>query len=116
MTAVRKAEETIKDIGFTYLSRANAPPPAAAAGGAARVVQQTRSTLQRVPLPKFSGKTTDYLHFKTVFQTQATYDNEIDKVMALMDSLTKQSDKNRISKELTLAACFTKLDGEYGDL
>ena len=112
MTAVRGAAETIKNIGFTYLSRAKAPAPTAAA----QVVQQTRSTLQRVPLPKFSGKTTDYLHFKTVFTTQATYDNEIDKVMALMDSLTKQSDKNKISKELTLAACFEKLDGEYGDL
>ena len=137
MTAIKVSADSIKDKGFTYLSRvptslipiqvltSNVPPvqiqalpltvPGQAQGGD-RATPPTRSPLQRVPLLKFSGKTLDYLHFKTVFQQQATYDKEIDKVMALMENLTKQSDKNRICKELTLAACFEKLDGEYGDL
>ena len=118
------AADQIKEIGHTYLY----PVPAATARVQVNVPQVqddcrdvtvlTAQPRQRIPLhlPEFSGKTTDYLHFKTVFTKLVTYENEIDKVMALTKSLMKQSDKNRVSKELTLAACFVKLDEDYGDL
>ena len=38
------------------------------------------SKLQRLPLPKFSGESTDYLHFKAEFTCQASYEEDGDKV------------------------------------
>ena len=86
---------------------------------AAQTQQQTSSAhskLQRLPLPKFSGDSTDYLHFKGEFTRQASYEEDGDKVIALRESMTKKADKARISKEKTLAACWEKLDAEYGDV
>ena len=81
-----------------------------------RETSSAHSKLQRLPLPKFSGESTDYLHFKAEFTRQASYEEDGDKVIALRESVTKKADKTRISKEKTLAACWEKLDAEYGDV
>lgn len=86
---------------------------------AAQTTQQTSSAhskLQRLPLPKFSGDSTDYLQFKVEFTYQASFEEDGDKVIAPRESMTKKTDKARISMEKTLAACWEKLDAEYGDV
>ena len=82
------------------------PPPAARNNTAAR--------LERLPLPRYSGNKTDYLHFKGQFLTHVKYEDEADKVLALQEKCLPEKIKAKISKETTLAGCWKKLDSDYG--
>ena len=78
---------------------------------AATASQSTSATnrLQRLPLPKFSGRKVDYLFFKEEFERQANYEREGDKVTALKECLVKKADKERVSKERYLTDCMEML-------
>ena len=106
-----------------YLTRVPAAAPAQAQvvqiqqpAAAPAATPNPYSRLQRIPLPKFYGRKTEYLCFKEEFERQATFPTEGDKVAALKEiSLQKSGDRKRISKCLTLADCWVKLDKDYGD-
>ena len=117
--SVKRVVDESVTLCIQYLVRVPAPNPSQPT----QIIQQqgqatanAHSNLQRLPLRKFSGKTTDYLHFKEVHTRQAKYQDEGDKICALLECLTKKADKDRVSKEKTMAACWRKLDAEYGDI
>ena len=73
--------------------------------------------LERLPLPKFSGKKTEYSRFKLDFERHVKYDTEEECLLALKQKcLTKQTDKDRVANETNLKKCWERLDNEYGNL
>ena len=73
--------------------------------------------LERLPLPKFSGKKVDYNRFKQDFKKHVKYSSEDEKVLALKEKcLQKNADKEKIANCATLERCWQRLDAEYGNI
>ena len=81
--------------------------------------KQSKSSipLERLPLPKFSGRKTEYSRFKLDFERHVKYDTEEECLLALKQKcLVKQADKDRVANEIALKKCWDRLDNEYGNL
>ena len=73
--------------------------------------------LERLPLPTFDGSKLNYQRFKKEFNAHVTYETDKQRMIALKQKcLLKENDKRRVMNEITVAACFKKLDEEYGDV
>ena len=76
----------------------------------------TTNPLERLPLPKFSGKKMEYSRFKIEFNKHVKYNTEDEKVLALKEKcLEKKADKERVANKSTLKECWEILDQEHGD-
>ena len=72
--------------------------------------------LERLPLPKFSGRKIDYSRFKLDFAKHVNYDTEEEKLLALKERcLTNKADKDRVQNQNSLKDCWRVLDAEHGD-
>ena len=72
--------------------------------------------LERLPLPKFSGKKMEYSRFKIEFTKHVTYDTDAEKVLALKEKcLLTKADKERVANMASLKECWDILDQEHGD-
>ena len=102
-THLKKAKEYCRKVSTTTVSSASG--------------QHSKQTLERLPLPTFSGKKIDYLRFKQDFQKHVLYESEDQKLLALKTKcLTKDKDKNKVIHVEKLVDCWKVLDTEYGNL
>ena len=73
--------------------------------------------MERLSLPTFDGSKLNYQRFKKEFNAHVTYETDKQRMIALKQKcLLKENDKRRVMNEITVAACFKKLDEEYGDV
>ena len=82
-------------------------------------VSSTKNTipLERLPLPKFSGKTTEYNQWKINFLKHVKYDTEDERVLALKQRcMVTSEDRERVANCQSLEDCWVKLDAEYGSV
>ena len=98
---VTKGREYNCKFDNTSVPTVQQPPAAAPGHSAPRSIQ-----LERLPLPTFGGKKMEYLRFKQEFDKHVKYETEEQKILALKTKcLLKNSDKQRIANEDTLASC-----------
>ena len=76
--------------------------------------QASSKRLQRLSLPKWSGKKTDYLHFKQQFLSLADYGTDKERVHALQEHCLPPKAKAKVSKCTKLADCWVILDADHG--
>ena len=77
--------------------------------------RSTMSTpLERLPLPKFSGKSVDYVRFKLEFNKHVTYKTEAERVLAMKEKCLPKKDKDRVANKQTIEGIFNVLDDHYG--
>ena len=60
------------------------------------------SPLERLPLPKFSVKSVDYIRFKLEFHKYVTYKTEAEKVLAIKEQCVAKKDKDRVANKQTI--------------
>ena len=79
-------------------------------------VSNTMNTtpLERLPLPKFSGKSVDYIRFKLEFNKHVTYKTEAERVLAMKEKCLPKKDKDRVANKQSIEGIFDVLDDHYG--
>ena len=79
------------------------------------VPHSTNTTpLERLPLPKFSGKSVDYIRFKLEFNKHVTYKTEAERVLAMKEKCLPKKDKDRVANKQSIEGIFQVLDDHYG--